>query len=289
MFFVAASGFVRGFTNDFLSTCAWYGSGFIAILVAPYLIPAISRNIHNLTLARAAAVGVAYLITLVVLLLVVSMVSQKVKKGVLSGVDRAVGVLFGLFKSAGILICLHIFMLVFEVKKDKYPLLKNSKLSAVIFSIAKSFMPRISRIKLVESIQKSRLSEKEIFVEEPLLEVKRKKKKKKPPEKIPVVSENIRKKESAEKPEDKEKANMLNKLKELVINLIVSREVGTEPEVTKFQQAQQPETETENRRSADRPKYGSMSLMEASIKRRKERKAAKLKKALRKHLDAEGL
>jgi membrane protein required for colicin V production len=287
MFFVAASGFVRGFTNNFLSTCAWYGSGFIAILVAPYLIPAISRNIPNLTLARVAAVSIAYLTILVVLLLVVSVISQKVKKGVLSGIDRAVGVLFGLFKSAGILICLHILMLVFEVKKDKYPLLKNSKLSAVIFSIAKSLMPRISKIKLIESIQRTRLPEKGISVEKPLPEVK----KKKPPEKVPVVAEIIRKKENteeeAEKPKDKEKTNMLNKLKELIINLIVRREVGLEPEVTKPQQAQQPETE--NQRSADRPKYGSMSLMEARIKRRKERKAAKLKKALQKQLDNEGL
>jgi membrane protein required for colicin V production len=285
MFLATAAGFVRGFIKDFLSTCAWYGSGFIAVLVAPYLIPAVSQNISNIMLARTVAIGIAYLVVLAVLLLIINMISQNVRKGILSGIDRAAGVLFGLFKSAAVLICLHMLMLIFEVKKDKYPLLENSKLSVIFFNIAESWMPKISKIGFIKSIQMSHILEKEISIEKPLPTIKKEKLPKK--NQIVVTDDQINNKTNEIlETENKEKTNMLSKLKELVTNLIIKREIDAEPEITVPQKSP---SEIETQKLINKPKYGSMSLMEARTKRRKQRKAAKLKKALQKHLDSERL
>jgi uncharacterized membrane protein required for colicin V production len=298
MFFSAAFGFVRGFVKDFLSTCAWYGSGFIAVFVAPYLIPTMNEHIPNMILARAAAVGVSYLVILIILLLIISTFSQSIRKGVLSEIDRAVGVLFGLFKSAGFLICLHALMLIFEIPRDKYSPLKNSKLSAVLFNIAEAQMPKMKKIGIVDSIRKPFSLKSKLSIDK-LFPIKKKEKEQKEKNvNIVSVSESIKQPEVTKSEIKEEKnnttdmntaLNRLNKIKEFIINLAVKRETGYD-----LQEDEQPTTPSlqqlpKTLRLTNKPKYGSMSLMEARIKRRKQRKAAKMKKALQKHLDNEHL
>jgi membrane protein required for colicin V production len=290
MFISTFAGFVRGFVKDFFGTCAWYGSGFIAVLIAPRLIPMVSKHIPNEMLARAAAVTISYIGVLCILLLIINMISQSIKNGVLSSVDRAAGVLFGLFKSAGVLVCLHALMLIFDIQRDKYPLLKNSKLSTVFFNIASSWMPKMIKFGVVDEVQKLSRSKKRIIIEEPIKIAKKEiPKKKKIPKKIPSVTEiveTIKEKTTAIK--ESSFAAKLEEAKNFIVNLIVKRETGYDLQETSSPQVIIP-VEPIKPRAMDKPKYGSMSLMEARIKRRKQRKAAKLKRILQKHLDKERL
>ncbi|MDR1334483.1 MAG: CvpA family protein [Holosporaceae bacterium] len=294
MFISTSAGFARGFVKDFFGTCAWYGSGFIAVFIAPHLIPIISKHISNEILVRAAAVSISYIGVLIFLLLIINMLSQSIRKGMLSSVDRAAGVLFGLFKSAGFLICLHALMLIFEIPRDKYPPIKNSKLSTVFLNIAGLWMPKMVKLGLVDRVQKLSLSQKRIFMEEPLpIAKKEPPKKEKILKKVSPVAEIVKTIEE-EKPIIAKKIDLLAKFEEIknfVVNLIVKRETGYDMQQEAISQTMAPVEPPirEIQRPFDKPKYGAMSLMEARIKRRKQRKAAKLKKILQKHLDRRGL
>jgi len=153
MFVSCASGFIRGFTKDFFSTCAWFGSGFIATAGAPYLIPITSRYIQNITLARCTTILVLYFSVLTVLLLVINLASDQVKSGPLSMIDRAVGALFGFVRGVGILISFCILLLIFEVSPKKHDFVKNSKISSFLFPVAKLCMPRVNRLSIVKKIK----------------------------------------------------------------------------------------------------------------------------------------
>jgi membrane protein required for colicin V production len=304
MFFSTAAGFVRGFVKDFFSTCAWFGSGFIAVWVAPYLTPAVNEYIQEIVIARSMAVGISYLIVLVVLLLLVSLTSQNVKAGFLSGIDRAIGVLFGLFRGIGVLVCFCILMLTFEIPKDKYSMVKNSKLSVVLFDAAEYFMPKMINIGLVDSSKKT-IPAKKVTQKRPvesvmkrLIEIKERfmeKVRKRPAKSVKETPvENVKerlmespkiKMESSEKKPDRQETKTNNflffqKIREF-INRVLSQK---EEEIDSRRNIPQVTVTTTNR-----PKYGSMSLMEARIKRRAKRKSEKIKREIQKRLDREAL
>ena len=61
--------------------------------------------------------------------------SKNVKDGSLSGVDRAVGILFGLFRGIGALVCFCFLMFTFEISRNKYSVIKNSKITTILFNV----------------------------------------------------------------------------------------------------------------------------------------------------------
>ncbi|MDR2781145.1 MAG: CvpA family protein [Holosporaceae bacterium] len=206
MFFFTVSGFVRGFIKDFFGTCAWYCSGFIAVWIAPYLIPIVAEQVKNVTLVRVVSIAVSYLAVLIVLLLIINIISQSVKHGMLSGIDRAFGVLFGLFKSVGVFICLHALMITFEFQKDKYSFLRNSKLSSIFFNVAELLMPSMIKLGLISDVRKlSSQKKKKAIIEESL---------------------QITKKRS------EEKVGITDKLKNLIIDPIVKLKADYESDET---------------------------------------------------------
>jgi uncharacterized membrane protein required for colicin V production len=145
LFFSTIAGFIRGFVRDFLSTCAWFGSGFAAVFVAPHLVPFLGGVIHNLTVARSVAILVSYLTILIILLLIVGALSKNVKSGSLSGVDRAVGVLFGLFRGIGVLVCFCVLMGTFEIPRNRYAITENSKITTILFNVFKPWIPQTAK------------------------------------------------------------------------------------------------------------------------------------------------
>ncbi|MDR0678193.1 MAG: CvpA family protein [Holosporaceae bacterium] len=294
MFSSTMFGFVRGFIKDFFSTCAWFGSGFIAIFVSPYLIPSVYEHVPNMTIARCIAIGISYLIILIVLLLIISAISQNVKRGVLSGIDRAVGALFGLFRGVGILVCFCILMIIFEIPRDKYEIVKNSKLSAILFDISRLLIPKMMKLDFLDKAQKSALLEKEKslpaagqnILDKLKKSISLKKEQKliqKPPKvvdlgrgsaavapkKIPMESDKKESKPSGD-PFD-----FLRKIKSLIEKLLTKQQVEQKTE----------RISPVTIRRINKPRYGSMSLMEARIRRRAQRKAEKLKREIEKLLD----
>ena len=93
---------MRGFVREVLGIGAWLGAGFFATWAFPF---AKARFRHWLTspdVADAAAFGALFLVALVVLSIVSSMVGGVVRTSVLGGVDRTLGVVFGLLRGTAL-------------------------------------------------------------------------------------------------------------------------------------------------------------------------------------------
>ncbi|MDR2645991.1 MAG: CvpA family protein [Holosporaceae bacterium] len=170
LFFSTVAGFMRGFTRDFLSTCAWIGSGIVTAFVVPYLIPIANKIIKNVTMARYVATFISYIGILMVSLVAIGIMSKNVKESSLSGVDRAVGVLFGLFRGIGVLACFCFLLTSVEIPFHKYAIVKNSKLSLILFDLIKPWSPLPARHstsikKLIPSAKGKLLIEKPPLIE----------------------------------------------------------------------------------------------------------------------------
>ncbi|MDR2107716.1 MAG: CvpA family protein [Holosporaceae bacterium] len=149
-------GFLRGFVKDFFSTCAWVGGAFVTPLIAPYFIPFASSYFSNKTVAKCLVFGISYFTTLTALLLITSAMSRNVKGSPLSGVDRAGGALFGLFRGAAVLMCICVTMSVFEFPRKKYVFVKESKISTLLFDLSEN-SPQIKKLAIVDAAKGKRI------------------------------------------------------------------------------------------------------------------------------------
>ncbi len=132
----SAFGFTKGFTRVFLSLCAWISSGFFSTFLVPYISPFISQHFTEKSIIRCISIGLAYIITLIALLLATHFFSDNVKRSILSGVDRAMGVLFGLLRGIFLPFCVCLILLISNVSLTKFEIIEKSKISGIFFEIA---------------------------------------------------------------------------------------------------------------------------------------------------------
>ncbi len=92
--------FARGFVRECLSIASWLGATAAALYGLPHLRPFAQRYVPKGAFADAAAAGVLFIVTLVVLTIIAGMISRRVKQSSLSALDRTLGLLFGLGRGA---------------------------------------------------------------------------------------------------------------------------------------------------------------------------------------------
>ena len=92
--------FVRGFVKETLSIAGWLGASAAAIYAMPYARPIAERFLPKGAAADAAAAGLVFFATLIVLSVVTSAISRRVKRSSLSALDRTLGLVFGLARGA---------------------------------------------------------------------------------------------------------------------------------------------------------------------------------------------
>lgn len=88
--------FARGFISEVLGIAGWVGAFFAANAAAPELRPVMRGWLGNADLADPAAYAVAFLVALVVLSILTGMIGGAVRNSMLGGVDRTLGLVFGL-------------------------------------------------------------------------------------------------------------------------------------------------------------------------------------------------
>jgi membrane protein required for colicin V production len=259
-------GFIRGFTRDFFSSCAWFGSGFLTNLLAPHLVPVVRKYIANRAMAGSLAWVVAYLAILVCSLLIVGVLSRNVKQSIFSGMDRAVGVLFGLFRGIAIAVCFCLALISLKIPKDEYPLVKESKLSTILFAVMGYSSPN----SVSEGIKSMKSKEIQGQKAKPAAKKERKPAETSSPEPKEAMSE-----------EDK---ISLDRVKDWIASALAKRhtEVSTDGE-NGYVEEQKARPIT----SEEKAPYGVMSIMEARARRRAEKRAAILKREIRKRLDSD--
>ena len=94
----ALLAFLRGFVREVLGIAAWVGAGFFAAWAHPYVIDRFHGWISNPDIADPVAYGAMFLICLIFLSIISGMVCSLVSGSMLSGLDRTVGMVFGIVR-----------------------------------------------------------------------------------------------------------------------------------------------------------------------------------------------
>ena len=95
----AAIAFQRGFVREILGIGAWIGAFFFASLSVNQIRPWFRVWLGNPDIADPAAYAAMFLIGLVVLSIITGMIGNAVRNSGLGGVDRTLGILFGIARA----------------------------------------------------------------------------------------------------------------------------------------------------------------------------------------------
>ncbi|HKM62181.1 MAG TPA: CvpA family protein [Acidisphaera sp.] len=151
---VAISGllaFVRGFVREVLGIAAWVGAVIAAVWAFPQAQPEVARYVTNPDLIMPVTYGVVFVAVLILLLMVSHWIGALVRRSVLGGMDRSLGLLFGLARGAALVVAAYIaFGLVQPVDKWPEPVLQARALpftyegaSWVVARLPEQYRPRL--------------------------------------------------------------------------------------------------------------------------------------------------
>ena len=116
----ALIAFMRGFVHEVLSIGSWVGAAFGALYGLPLAQPLARKYIPIEWAADAAALVVLFLVLMLVLSLLTNALSKSVKTSAMSGLDRSLGVLFGLARGA-IIIAIALMVSDWLMKREDRP------------------------------------------------------------------------------------------------------------------------------------------------------------------------
>ena len=99
---------VRGIVREVLGIGAWVGAGAAAVAALPYARTVTRRWLSDPAWIDPVSFIVVFLITLIVLSLIARGIGRAVRDSALGGVDRTLGLLFGLARGAALVILAYI-------------------------------------------------------------------------------------------------------------------------------------------------------------------------------------
>jgi membrane protein required for colicin V production len=104
----AGLAYFRGLVREVLGVGAWVGAVILAILVEPLAAPLVTQYVQPPWLATGIAVGAVFLVVLVILKILIAWFAGKVQRSTLGGVDKALGLVFGLARGAFVVVLAYI-------------------------------------------------------------------------------------------------------------------------------------------------------------------------------------
>ena len=117
----ALAGLSRGLVREVLGLAAWTGAGYVAFRYGPDLLPAAHGYIADSSFAQAATYIVAFVASLTVLSIAASVLGRLARAPGLGGLDRSLGLVFGLARGALIVVAAYIVG-GFLLPADSWPL-----------------------------------------------------------------------------------------------------------------------------------------------------------------------
>ena len=121
--FLAISGLLalgRGFVREILGIGAWVGAIAAAIALLPMARERVRTWMHSPEWVDPVSFAIVFLIALIILSLIARVIGGFVRNSVLGGVDRTLGLLFGLARGASVVIIAYIIgQMVFPI--DRWP------------------------------------------------------------------------------------------------------------------------------------------------------------------------
>ena len=110
----------RGFVREVLGIGAWIGAGLAAFVSYPLVEPQITGIVGNPKLVLPVSIGIVFIVVLIVLSILSAWLGSMVRDSVLSGVDRTLGLAFGLVRGA-VIVCLAYIALSIFLQPSEWP------------------------------------------------------------------------------------------------------------------------------------------------------------------------
>jgi membrane protein required for colicin V production len=104
----ALLAFMRGLVREVMGIGAWVGAGIIAIWAGPELEPRVRSWLGNADFSSPVAYAAAFLVALILLSFLAHMVGTVVRGSLLGGIDRTLGVVFGVARGALLIVVAYI-------------------------------------------------------------------------------------------------------------------------------------------------------------------------------------
>ncbi|MDB5371300.1 MAG: colicin production CvpA [Roseomonas sp.] len=117
----ALIAYFRGFVQEVLGIGAWAGAIAFALYAQPALKPWVQNYLPQEWMAEIAALGIAFLAALLVLKLLIGWFAGRIRHSVLGGVDRALGIVFGIARGAFLIVLAYILGGLFLPSTEKWP------------------------------------------------------------------------------------------------------------------------------------------------------------------------
>ena len=116
----ALLAFMRGLVREVLGIAAWVGAALVASWALPAARPKAQAWLGTSAWVDPVTFGVLFLVTLILLMLVSRWLSRIVRASPLGGVDRSLGLVFGLARGAALVVLAYIVTgMVFPI--DRWP------------------------------------------------------------------------------------------------------------------------------------------------------------------------
>lgn len=106
----------RGFVSEMLGIGSWFLATVIGFYAMPILSPRIEPIVHKPLLANILSIASASLVALVVLTVICSRITVKVRKSVLNRLDHFLGFIFGCLRGIVILVLLYFIIMIIAPK-----------------------------------------------------------------------------------------------------------------------------------------------------------------------------
>jgi membrane protein required for colicin V production len=110
---------VRGFTREVLAIVAWVTAAAAAWFLHPLLLSRLKDHISNPTIALVAAIGVIFIVTLLIVSIFTVKLSDFILDSRIGALDRTLGFVFG--AGRGILICVVGYVFLGWLVQGKMP------------------------------------------------------------------------------------------------------------------------------------------------------------------------
>ena len=131
--FLAVSGllaFARGFVREVLGIGAWVGAVAAAILGLPTMRGIVREWFSKPDWVDPVSFIIVFLVSLIILMVVASILGRFVRRSALGGIDRTLGLVFGLARGAAVVIVAYILgQMVFPIERWPDPVLKARTLT----------------------------------------------------------------------------------------------------------------------------------------------------------------
>lgn len=101
-------GFLRGFVREVLGIAAWVAAAIVTMRLYEPAQALARRYIDNPDIANPVAAGVLFIVVLIILSIIAGWIGKLVRTSVLGGLDRSLGVVFGLVRGAALAVAVYI-------------------------------------------------------------------------------------------------------------------------------------------------------------------------------------